>query len=347
MVAPKAKDNSQERSSQKKTSQKKIEANRRNAQRSTGPKTERGKRAVARNAFKYGLLAGEVVITHGDGAENLEEFVELLRRLCEDYQPLGAIEELLVERIATCWWRLARVLRVEMGQINKRLDNVGVSYPLEQLKQPNLDLLLLAMSEHGFLYKDDKDGPVPTMQERLADAQRLQTNLRTDSVGIKYLQSVLYTVKREIESKGFVSEQGKKLLMCAIGYCDYFLIEACLSLNPPKHDVQENGTADPSDPNRERDARARREQVMALLDQRAQYLQWRGERAEMNQVLDLRAEAKSRALPNETATGTLLRYETHLDRLLYRAMDELERLQRRRKGENVPPPLNVNLGRRS
>ena len=29
----------------------------------------------------------------------------------------------------------------------------------------------------------------------------------------------------------------------------------------------------------------------------------------------------------------------------YRAMDRLERLQRQRKGENIPPPLNVNLRR--
>ena len=35
----------------------------------------------------------------------------------------------------------------------------------------------------------------------------------------------------------------------------------------------------------------------------------------------------------------------HLDRQLYRAMDQLERLLRQRRGEAVPPPLNINLGR--
>jgi len=47
------------------------------------------------------------------------------------------------------------------------------------------------------------------------------------------------------------------------------------------------------------------------------------------------------------ATDKLLRYEAHLDRHLDRAMDQLERLQRRRKGEIVPPPLNINFGKRS
>ena len=39
--------------------------------------------------------------------------------------------------------------------------------------------------------------------------------------------------------------------------------------------------------------------------------------------------------------------EFHLDRELFRALDQLERLQRQRKGENVPPPLNLNLDRRA
>jgi CRISPR/Cas system-associated endonuclease Cas1 len=58
------------------------------------------------------------------------------------------------------------------------------------------------------------------------------------------------------------------------------------------------------------------------------------------------AEARSFSLPPADATDKLLRYEAHLDRQLYRAMDQLERLQRQRRGENVPPPLNINLGRR-
>lgn len=39
-----------------------------------------------------------------------------------------------------------------------------------------------------------------------------------------------------------------------------------------------------------------------------------------------------------------LRYEAHLHRQLCRAIDQLERLQRQRQGETVPPPLNINLG---
>ena len=111
VIAPK-----HERTSTKQTSQRKIEANRRNALHSTGPKTERGKRAVSRNAIKHGLLARGAVITQGRGAENLEEFEKLLVAFREDYQPVGINEELFVERIAICHWRQARVLRCEVGK---------------------------------------------------------------------------------------------------------------------------------------------------------------------------------------------------------------------------------------
>ena len=57
------------------------------------------------------------------------------------------------------------------------------------------------------------------------------------------------------------------------------------------------------------------------------------------------AEARRFSLPSTQAADKLIRYETHIDRQLYHAMDELERLQRLRQGEKVPPPLNVNLGR--
>src|ERR1017187_1905393 len=107
------------------TSERKIQANRKNALRSTGPKTERGKRTVARNAIKHGFLAREVVITAGNGKESSEEFQALVEQLWEQYEPVGVVEELLVKRIAACWWRTARVLRAENGEIRMRLDTLA------------------------------------------------------------------------------------------------------------------------------------------------------------------------------------------------------------------------------
>jgi len=48
-------------------------------------------------------------------------------------------------------------------------------------------------------------------------------------------------------------------------------------------------------------------------------------------------------IPNRDALDKLIRYETSVERSLGRAVDRLERLQRRRKGEPMPPPVNVHL----
>jgi hypothetical protein len=49
------------------------------------------------------------------------------------------------------------------------------------------------------------------------------------------------------------------------------------------------------------------------------------------------------AIPNSDALDKILRYSAMIDRDLNRAYDRLERLQRRRKGEFVPPSLNLNV----
>jgi hypothetical protein len=48
-------------------------------------------------------------------------------------------------------------------------------------------------------------------------------------------------------------------------------------------------------------------------------------------------------LPAQPVVDKILRYETSLERQLYRAMNQLERLQRLRNGERVPPPLAVQV----
>ena len=100
-------------------------AKRAHAGRSTGPRTPEGKHRTRRNALKHGLLSREVVIAMGDGAEDGRDFHTLLRDLEDELKPEGLIEETLVERIATCYWRLRRAQRYEVGAIRESLDECG------------------------------------------------------------------------------------------------------------------------------------------------------------------------------------------------------------------------------
>lgn len=48
-------------------------------------------------------------------------------------------------------------------------------------------------------------------------------------------------------------------------------------------------------------------------------------------------------LPSAETLDKLLRYETALQKKLFRAMNHLERLQRRRMGENIPAPVTMEI----
>jgi hypothetical protein len=109
-------------------SQRKLEANRLNAQRSTGPRTEEGKSQSRRNALKHGVLAPALLITKGECAEDPVEFEEMLGGFYEDLKPVGALEEMLVEKVAVCLWRQKRALRCEAGLVRRELRVQAVSW---------------------------------------------------------------------------------------------------------------------------------------------------------------------------------------------------------------------------
>jgi hypothetical protein len=102
-----------------------ILANRRNALKSTGPRTVEGKGKVSLNALKHGILSKELIVRNSGGTEDPREYAVLYSAIHAHYQPLGAMEELLVERIAVCNWRLKRVLRAERDAFEEQIELVA------------------------------------------------------------------------------------------------------------------------------------------------------------------------------------------------------------------------------
>ena len=94
---------------------KKKQANAINAGKSTGPRTERGKRASRMNALKLGFYSQQLPIQELDGEDAPERFGELLVAFDKHYTPIGPVETWLVEFMAQRVWRLARVPRAERG----------------------------------------------------------------------------------------------------------------------------------------------------------------------------------------------------------------------------------------
>src|ERR1700727_2015981 len=90
-------------------SEKQLEANRRNAQRSTGPKTEEGKKVSALNARRPNLTGQVTAMTDADRIMHDAFSASIV----ESRAPQGAMETQLAQRIATDSWRLNRISAVE------------------------------------------------------------------------------------------------------------------------------------------------------------------------------------------------------------------------------------------
>lgn len=137
-----------EGSAERPVSERKLNANRANAQKSTGPRTTEGKRRVARNAVRHGILAREVVIGEGDGAEREEEFSDLQAGLYAAHAPRDVAEQLEVENLVAAYWMLRRAYRATTGDTRTGLDTVRRDW--ERSRRRRFETLLVtAVLDHG------------------------------------------------------------------------------------------------------------------------------------------------------------------------------------------------------
>jgi hypothetical protein len=192
------------------------------------------------------------------------------------------------------------------------------------------------MGLHLYNAENQTDQKVSTM-DRLSAVQVAQSNLREHLCGLEYLMALLEGAESEIQNHGYLTETLRKKIFSAFCFWDHVFALVCLSAVPTRAGMKGSTWK----------TEASNEDVIAVIEGRLERLGAFREYVVEREKLAIDAEARSFSLPSADATDKLLRYESHLDRQLYRAMDQLERLQRRRKGENVPPPRNINLGRRS
>jgi hypothetical protein len=144
--------------------------------------------------------------------------------------------------------------------------------------------------------------------------------------------------KSDIANEGYISERIRQKIVSAFYLWDCLFALTCSNAGPPEAKEEPNRSADIGGQDSDRAS------LVALIDNRLEMIsQFQGLATE-REGLAVDAEARRFSLPPADATDKLLRYESHLDRQLYRAMDQLERQQRQRRGETEPPPLSIHLG---
>jgi len=273
-------------------SMKQREANRHNAQRSTGPKTVEGKNAIRWNALKHGLLANAVVLPQEDRAE----YERLWAGLAESLQPVGMLEALLVEEIASIYWRRRRAVRAEAATIE-----IGMTLARIEAQQKAAEI----------------------EQE---EAERDISELQGCVAGLQRLGEVFDDIAREIRDDGKLSEESIAWLEAGWQWSDEDLNAmrgATTVTDAAKKELLESilGFIAEAQKRFRRHRKVVEAQEATLLDQ---------------------VSARAGILDNST-NETILRYEGAMDRKFHTAIAQLERLQRQRRGETVPPAIHVDV----
>lgn len=94
-------------------SKKKIRANQENAKGSTGPKTQKGKKAASQNSLKHGIWARQLTISKDERAD----YEKLVSGLSEVLKPQGLILQFYFDEIILCMWRLRMLVPIESRQL--------------------------------------------------------------------------------------------------------------------------------------------------------------------------------------------------------------------------------------
>ena len=114
------------------TSERKVAANRANARRSTGPRSQLGKARSSLNAIRHGILARAAFNVTLEGESKRAEFDDLVRGLAQEFQPQTLSDHMMVQQVAGCYWRLAKVLTFETETAWRNC--FAGSMPLEEMK---------------------------------------------------------------------------------------------------------------------------------------------------------------------------------------------------------------------
>jgi len=288
-------------------SNKRAKANRKKA--SLGPRSEQGRAAVKWNALKHGLFSREVLIRKGDGKENKAEYDELAESMRKDLQPNGEFEEVLVDRIIACCWRLKRVVRYETAVLRSHLDTA-------------------VMDEHNQTVHR-LEGAI--LMNRYGGAKK---ELIKTSVGIDFLMRILAEAREGLIAGGVVDKRVHERMVEYFGsdegsiaaiYSSY-LSEAALPNN-----LKTDASANAEDTGKRSEAR---EKMLGAISDEEERLESCLEFILKIEQLKSESHIASLYLPQKGSADQIMRYEAALERQMNHSIVMLKELQRRHRTSN-------------
>ena len=285
----------------------------------TGPRTEQGKQRASLNSTKHGVFSKVVVLR----SESRAEYDELLARLREALQPEGALEELLVEKLATTTWRQRRLLLAEGAEIRENMGFVESDHLIQEHEAAEKIVRPLDPLNHDALIGGIHN---PEVLERCLE--------------------LLAELHEQIEKNGLNPKSDHAPLEKIYGDREQDRL---------REDLYDSyqiwlDTSEDSEEERAREGYASpaqcRTNVLHGIDEEIRrlrrYRRYRKVRTSI-EAARTQLEIQRRNVPEAPTLDRLLRYDVTLDRSFDRTLTQLERLQRMRRGLPVPPPLKVDI----
>jgi hypothetical protein len=283
----------------------------------TGPRTLAGKEISKRNSLKHGIFSKVALLQN----ESRPEFDSLLSGLRNDFQSKGTLEEILVEKLATLFWRYRRLMIAETAEIQKET----AFLEWENAEQQDMDTM-----ETSHVDPQDSDSEVVPLIRKIANPEISEVCLK-----------ILNELKNEFESHGFNSESNRELLTKLYGTRDW------LTENLFDAYIKWRDTAECSEEEREQNGYASvQECKSSFLSELEEEITWldrykKGKASINAERIEL--ESLRRSVPDGPQLDRLLKYEASINREIDRTLTQLERLQRMRLGQPVSSPIKLDI----
>lgn len=320
-----------------------VERNRRNALRSTGPRTDDGKAVSRGNATKHGLTANPAagVVEYPRAFERLHE--TLKSRFC----PRDGMEEVLVERITVCLWRLQRSARIDgavagiqaaavdssrerVQQWVTRITQAFAAITWVEVKDPDL------LRRRAARNPDTKGQPwFRAERQFLARADRYRDELlMSDGAAAQAMIQLIRELAEQLDHAGWLDPIQAQMLAWLLGESAERLEEA-----DDAEDRKANYYPDEKpfvSPIDDLIGQARKRPrgnsmlsgLSAAIEARLTDLEVRSRTAQSPYTQEHDDLLKTEALLPDSATlDRLLRYEAHAERSMIRAIEMLSRLR--------------------
>ena len=269
-----------------------------------GPRTVAGRRAVSQNATKHAITSNSPVA----GGEDQAQWESFRDDFAAYYAPVGAPEEVLVNKLALAQWVQFRIIRAEVDSINRErraMDVRAQSYPVEPVETVVEELLEKVDC--------DIENAVDLLDRlTLLDASTDVGDQSYDAGALVFAS----TPKRAMD--GTTSDEGDAWGPTAGSFRDW------ISKFSAAHDRTFDQAVETS-------VRTGRD-ILAAQKLRAENIE---------KIRALRA--KLTVLPPPVEMEKYIKYDAHQERKIARTLGQLETLQRLRSGQDLLPPIRVAI----